>query len=184
MIQEINSKFRKLWRASPGTIYPLLNRLTEKGFLTIEEIIRNNRDLKIYRITDEGKRQLQEVLKVNLGPSMNTLGDYIRTIVQTWVPNEDSINEVMSCFPFHCRPRMREIDEEDITLGNIKRINRIIQDLSFSRDRLSRRLNKIDEQLISLQDLIEKMQEKRKKEMKTIEIKDDIDDEEWDKSFD
>ncbi|MFX1313937.1 MAG: PadR family transcriptional regulator, partial [Promethearchaeota archaeon] len=32
IIQEINKKFKPIWKASPGTIYPLLNRLETKGF--------------------------------------------------------------------------------------------------------------------------------------------------------
>jgi DNA-binding PadR family transcriptional regulator len=180
LIQEINSKFRRLWRATPGTIYPLMNRLTEKGFLTIEEIVRNNRELKIYRITNEGKQQLQEVLKDNLASSMGTLGDYISTIIQTWVPNEENINEVMSCFPFHCRPAVREINENDCTLGNIERVNRIIQDLSFSKRRLSHRLKEIDERLYHFQEVLEKLKSEREKRMKPIEFVDDI---EFDKDF-
>ena len=180
LIQEINSKFRRLWRATPGTIYPLLNKLTENGFLSIEKILRNNRELKIYRITNEGKQKLEDVLKDNLASSMGTLGDYIRTIVQTWVPNEENINEVMSCFPFHCKPRLREIDEEDCSLGNIERINRIIQDLTYSKNRLTHRLEEIDKRLSHLQELVEKLKSDREKKMKTIDI---VDDEEFQKDF-
>lgn len=180
LIQEINSKFRRLWRATPGTIYPLLNKLTENGFLSIEKIIRNNRELKIYRITNEGKKQLEDVLKDNLASSMGTLGDYIRTVVQTWVPNEENINEVMSCFPFHCRPRPREIDEEDCSLRNIERINRIIQDFTYSKNRLTHRLEEIDKRLSQLQELVEKLKSDREKKMKTIDI---VDDEEFQKDF-
>ncbi|GAH71584.1 unnamed protein product, partial [marine sediment metagenome] len=49
--QVINRKFKPMWRASPGTIYPLLNRLNDKGFVETEEFIdKNNRKKKIYRI--------------------------------------------------------------------------------------------------------------------------------------
>jgi DNA-binding PadR family transcriptional regulator len=181
LIQEINSRFRRLWRASPGTIYPLLNQLTEKGFLTIEEIIRNNRELKIYRITAEGKSRLQKVLKNDLESSMGTLGDYIRTVVQTWVPNEENINEMISCFPFHCRPKMREIDEEDPSLPNIEYIERLIRDLSFSKERISHRLEEIDRRLSHFQDLVIKLRNQREKELKPIKI---VDDEEFMKDFD
>jgi len=66
LIRKINEKFKDLWRASPGTIYPLLNRLTMKGYINIEAIIRNNRQLKLYRITESGKKGLKEILKNNL----------------------------------------------------------------------------------------------------------------------
>ncbi len=181
LIQEINSKFRRLWRATPGTIYPLLNQLTERNFLTIEKILKNNRELKIYRITTEGKERLHEVLKDNLASSMGTLGDYISTIIQTWVPNEESINEAMSCFPFHCRPKMRDIDEEDCSLNNIEHIKRIIHDLTFSKGRLSHRLEEIEKRLSYFLELFEKLKNEREKKMKTIDI---VDDEEFLRDFD
>jgi DNA-binding PadR family transcriptional regulator len=181
LIQEVNSKFRRLWRATPGTIYPLLNQLTERGFLTIEKILKNNRELKIYRITIEGKEKLHEVLKDNLASNMGTLGDYISTIIQTWVPNEENINEAMSCFPFHYRPKMREIDEEDCSLSNIEHINRIIHDLTFSRGRLSHRLEEIEKRLSYFQELVQKLKNEREQKMKTIDI---VDDEEFLRDFD
>ncbi|MFX0176473.1 MAG: PadR family transcriptional regulator [Candidatus Hodarchaeota archaeon] len=180
LIQEINSKFRRLWRATPGTIYPLLNQLTERGFLTIEEIMKNNRELKIYRITNEGKQKLHEVLKNNLASSMGTLGDYIRTVIQTWVPNEESINEAVSCFPFHCRPKIREIDENDCSLRNIERIERLIQDLTFSKERLSDRLEDIEQRLSHFEELVKKLKKERDENMKIIDI---VDDDEYTQDF-
>ena len=73
LIRNINDKFEKLWHASPGTIYPLLNRLTKRGFVQMEMVIKNNRNLKLYRITELGQKKLKEVLKSNLEPSINTM---------------------------------------------------------------------------------------------------------------
>ena len=179
LIQEINSKFRRLWHASPGTIYPLLNKLANRGFLKIEEIVRNNRELKIYRITKEGNEKLKEVLNTSLESSINSLGDYIRTILQTWAPNEEKLNSVMSCFP-HCQPVRTEIDEEDYSLQNIARINRIIRDLQFSEKRLSKRLESINEKILYYNDLIKRFETTREANMKNIEI---VDEEEYEKDF-
>ena len=179
LIQEINSKYKRLWRASPGTIYPLLNRLAKNGFLAIEERLRNNRELKIYRITEEGSQKLSEVLNTNLESNINSLGDYIRTILQTWAPNEQKINEVMSCFP-HCRPTRIEINKDDYTLHNIARIDRIIRDLQFSKNRLSKRLEDIDEKIIYYKDLIAHLKDLRESNMKNIEI---VDEDEYNKDF-
>lgn len=174
IIQKINEKFKLLWRASPGTIYPLLNRLFLKKYVESEEIIdENNRHKKIYTITDQGIDRLKDVLKDNLEISMNTLGDFIRTIVRAWVPNEEKINRVMTCFPFHCSPYVREIDENDYTQSNIDRINRRIEDLEFSKKRLSKRLEDIKNQIQNYIELKEKLEIRREKETRIIPILDD-----------
>ncbi len=176
LIRKINEKFKSLWRASPGTIYPLLNRLTTKGYINIEEIIRNNRHLKLYRITESGKKGLKEVLKNNLEPSINTLGEYIRTIVKTWIPNEERIHGMMSCFPYHCEPSSRKINEDDYSLTNIERVNKVIKELDLSKHRLSRRLKEIDKTISEYKVLLNDLKKKREENVKIIEIVDDEDD--------
>ncbi|MFW9987836.1 MAG: PadR family transcriptional regulator [Candidatus Odinarchaeota archaeon] len=172
--QVINRKFKPLWRASPGTIYPLLNRLDEKGFIESKELIdENNRQKKTYKITIQGIERLKETLKDNFEPSMNTLGDYIRTVVNTWLPHEKGIKNVMSCFPFHCTPVERKIDEDDYSLKNIERVERIISDLQFSKERLSIRLKEIEKDIKKFGEILEMLKEKRSANTKTIPIVDD-----------
>ncbi|MFX0039147.1 MAG: helix-turn-helix transcriptional regulator [Promethearchaeota archaeon] len=172
--QEINKKFKPMWRASPGTIYPLLNRLDEKGFVETEEFIdENNRQKKIYRITNQGVERLKEVLKDNFETSMNTLGDYIRTIVNAWLPHEKGIRGAISCFPYHCGPIQREIDTEDFSLKNINRIERILKDLEFSKERIEIRLNDINNEIDTYTKISEDLKKKRELNTKTIPIVDD-----------
>ena len=177
LIRNINAKFKKLWHASPGTIYPLLNRLTNKGFVEKELIIKNNRNLKLYRITEAGKNGLKKVLESNLEPSINTLGEYLRTIVQTWIPNEDRIHSMMSCFPFHQEHSHRSIDEDDLSIANIERVKRKLGELNFSKSRISKRLDHIDKRISHFEGLLNNLKSKRKENTKTIEI---VDDEEYD----
>lgn len=176
LIRKINEKFKNLWRVSPGTIYPLLNRLTAKGFINIEAIIRNNRQLKLYRITESGKKGLKEILKNNLESSINTLGEYIRTIVKTWIPDEERIHGIMSCFPYHCEPSSRNIDKDDYSLANIERVNKVIKELDLSKHRLSRRLKEIDKTISEYKVLLNNLKKKREENVKIIEILDDDDD--------
>ncbi len=172
--QVINKKFKPMWRASPGTIYPLLNRLDKKGFVDTEEFIdENNRQKKIYRISGQGMERLKEILKDNFESSMNTLGDYIRTVVNAWSPHEKRIKGVMSCFPYHCTPTHREINQEDFSLANISRVERIVNDLKFSRERISMRLKEIDNELEKYEDKLKDLKKKREKNTKTIPIVDD-----------
>ena len=172
--QVINRKFKPMWRASPGTIYPLLNRFDVKGFVDTKEFIdKNNRQKKIYRITDLGIERLKEVLKDNFESSMNTLGDYIRTIVNAWLPHENRIRGVMSCFPYHCAPIERELNLDDYSLTNINRFERIINDLKFSRERISIRLEDLNNDIQKYEGSLKNLLEKRETNIKTIPIVDD-----------
>ena len=171
----INKKFNKLWHASPGTIYPLLTRLAKKGFIEMEDIIKNNRSIKLYRITEPGQKKLKEVLKSNLEPSINTLGEYLRTIVQTWNPNEDSINNMMSCFPYHKEHPHRTIDTEDYSIANIERVKRILGELNISKSRISKRMEHIDKRISHFEGLLNNLKTKREENTKTREIVDDDD---------
>ncbi len=182
LARSINKKFNKLWHASPGTIYPLLNRLAKRGFIVMEEVIKNNRNIKLYRITESGQNRLREVLKSNLEPSINTLGEYLRTIVQTWIPNEDSIHSMMSCFPYNREHSHRSIDTEDYSIRNIERVKRILGELNFSKSRISKRMDHIDERISHLEELLSDLQNKREENTKTIEIVDDDDYSDFEKS--
>jgi DNA-binding PadR family transcriptional regulator len=172
--QEINEKFKPMWRASPGTIYPLLNRLDEKGFVETKEFIdENNRQKKIYRITIQGVERLKEVLKDNFETSLNTLGDYIRTIVNAWLPQEKGIRGAMSCFPYHCGATHRDISHEDFSLKNINRTERVIHDLKFSKERLTARLEEIDKEIKKYENILKSLKIQREENTKSIPIVDD-----------
>jgi len=174
IIQEINQKFKAMWKASPGTIYPLLSRLTNRGFVEVEEIIdENNRQKKIYKITSFGKKRLKEVIKDNLESSMNTLGDFIRTVVHTWMPNEERINRVMACFPFECSLHDIRVDDADYSLANIERIQRKINELEYTRHKVKSRLDEIDKRISENKILLTKLKNMREENMKTIPIVDD-----------
>ncbi|MFW9947461.1 MAG: PadR family transcriptional regulator, partial [Candidatus Odinarchaeota archaeon] len=162
-------------------LYPLLGRLEERGFVESEEIIdENNRQKKIYKITSIGEEKLEEILKDNFESSVSTLGDYIRTIIQTWLPEEKDMKRVMSCFPFHYDSHRWKINEEDCSLENINRLERIINDLDFSRKRLIHRLGEIDKEIEHYQKMLEKLKIERDRNAKTIPI---VDGDEFEKDF-
>ena len=173
LARTINKKFNKLWHASPGTIYPLLNRLAKGGFIEMEVILKNNRNIKLYRITEPGQKKLREVLKNNLEPSIDTLGEFLRTIVQTWIPNEDRIHSMMSCFPYNREHSHRSIETDDYSIKNIERVKRILGELNFSKSRIAKRMDHIDKRISHLEVLLSDLQDKREKNTKTIEIVDD-----------
>ena len=182
LIQDINDKFKDLWQASAGTIYPLLNRLSKKLLVEMKEIVdENNRKKKIYSITKKGKEELKRVLEDNLEPSINTLGDYIKTIIKASVPSEETMEKMMGCFPFPEFPFEQEIDDSDYSLRNIDKIERIITHLKHGKRRLETRLKTLEKKIEDYSQLLETLRTERDKNAKIIEIVDN--DEEFEKDF-
>jgi DNA-binding PadR family transcriptional regulator len=57
MMEELK---RHGYEISPGTLYPTLHSLEEKGYLKSEEVVEKGRIRRYYRITKRGKRMLTE----------------------------------------------------------------------------------------------------------------------------
>uniref|UniRef100_A0A7J3ZKA9 PadR family transcriptional regulator n=1 Tax=Fervidicoccus fontis TaxID=683846 RepID=A0A7J3ZKA9_9CREN len=56
------SRFEEVYgfRPSPGAIYPILKKLTEMGLVSVEERAEGGRGVKVYSLTDKGRRFLSE----------------------------------------------------------------------------------------------------------------------------
>ena len=171
--QQINEKFKGMYKASAGTIYPLLNRLTEKKYLKVEEILENNRQKKIYEVTEEGIERLKEVLEGNLRLSIDTLGDFVKTVIKAF-PVRVNFDDCFCGWPSHDVPEKVEIDEEMYTLENIEKVKRILERLNIAKKRYQRRVKHITKQIENYQQILAKLEEGRKK-AKPIEIIDDDD---------
>jgi DNA-binding PadR family transcriptional regulator len=182
IIQEINKKFGKIWRASAGTIYPLLHRLNQRNFVESEEIIDdNNRQKRIYKVTEEGVKELKKVLENNLPLSIETLGDYLKTVMGASLPNQETFDKLMCCFPFPFpESHHNGVDSQDYSLENIKRLERIINRLTIAKGRLSNRLDELDQKISNYQTLHDDLMMKREQNMKDIPI---VDDEEFEEEF-
>ena len=60
IIQMIKVKFGGMWHSSAGTIYPLLNRLSEKNFVKIQEITDKYIE-NIDRIIEQKDKEIMEI---------------------------------------------------------------------------------------------------------------------------
>jgi len=58
IMKEIENKTEGRWKPSPGSIYPLLAWLQEKGFT--KEVTEQEPGMKRYRLTEQGKALLEE----------------------------------------------------------------------------------------------------------------------------
>ncbi len=174
LIQDINEKFKDLWQASAGTIYPLLKRLSNKLLVEMKEVIdENNRQKKVYRITETGMEELKKALEDNLEPSITTLGDYIKTIIKASMPSEVMMEKIMGCFPFPDFPFDYEVDDTDYSLRNIKNLENIIRHLKRGKHRLETRLNGLEKKIKGYTKILEMIKTERNKNTKIIEIVDD-----------
>ncbi|MFW9866499.1 MAG: PadR family transcriptional regulator [Candidatus Thorarchaeota archaeon] len=177
--QRINRKFIGLWRGSAGTIYPLLNKLTENGFVEVFETTEGHRLKKKYKITEKGIDELRNVLDNNIQPSVNSLMDFIFTMIDD-IPRIKSNVETMFCsFPHHRSVMMVNIDESDLSLQNISRIKHHIRSMEITRDKLQRRIKELNEQIEASKSILKDIEEKRKN-AKPIEI---LDEDDYDKNM-
>lgn len=64
-------------RVKPATVYPLLNRLEAEGFLVSELIEKNQRELRCYRLTEEGKNFLTKMLALFKLPIRRVITDLL-----------------------------------------------------------------------------------------------------------
>ncbi len=174
LIQEINNKFKDLWKASAGTIYPLLNRLEERGFIASKEITEGGRQKKLFNITIKGKEELKNILENNLEISLQTLGDYIKTIVKASVPEDQFFNQMIAFFPFPKPPfRLDKIDASDCSLENIKKVENRIRELRNHLKRMKKQEEYIENQIEEHERLRDLLIAERHKNAKNIEIVDD-----------
>lgn len=177
--QRINRRFRGLWRGSAGTIYPLLKNLTDNGFVEVSEIIEGNRLKKKYIITEKGIAELRNVLDVNIQPSVHSLMDFISTMIDD-IPRIKNNVETMFCsYPHHRSVMNVKIDENDFSLQNINRIKNHIETLDVTRDKLEKRVRRLNNQIEEARLILKDIEEKRK-DARIIEI---LDDDDYDKKM-
>ena len=178
IIQRLNKQFRGMGSTSAGTIYPLLNRLENKNLIKSSDVIESKRQKKIYFITDKGVDELKQVLESNLEPSINSLGDFIKTIFKAYMPSEETMVRIIGHFPFPGFTQDYEIDEVDYSLGNVERLKRIIAHLERGKQSLEKKLNGLEKKIEKYKEVLEKIRVERDENAKIIEIIDD--DEEFD----
>ena len=171
--QVINRRFRGLWRGSAGTIYPLLSKLAEIGFVSITEITEGNRPKKKYDITKKGVIELKNVLSDNIFPSMHSLMDYIFTIVDDFPGIKRNVETMFCSFPYHRSVDHPKINEEDLSLQNQHLIENSIKKLEHSKHELTERIKMIEKQISKSKRVLTVIKKERVVKAKNIEILDD-----------
>jgi DNA-binding PadR family transcriptional regulator len=60
ILREIESKTEGSWRPGAGSIYPILKELVGEGYIKAEPSEKSRTSQRVYRITSEGEKYLQE----------------------------------------------------------------------------------------------------------------------------
>jgi len=176
LIKEINATFGDMWRVSAGTIYPLLQRLNSKDLVEIEEIIERNRNIKYYKVTNNGKEKLKNLLDNKLEGNFLKVLDYVRTVI-SGIPTtfKEKFEDMCSCFPSHHGPSSCGMSGEphgnDKPIMNLTQIKLRIERLEQVKKRMNSRVQNLDKEIKELKE----MQAEIEKNMKHIEISDDED---------
>lgn len=169
----ISGQFMGMWKASPGTIYPLLSRLAEKGYLIIREITDNNRQKKLYTVTDAGKEKLKNVLDNTLETSVRTLFDYVTALIDGRPQMKVKMNDCFCDWPSHKEQRREQrrgkVDVDDYSNININRIEQHLTRLRKNKQYFEGKVNKINEQITYHESLLQELKKKQKENEVIIE---------------
>ncbi|MGD6934144.1 MAG: PadR family transcriptional regulator [Candidatus Bathyarchaeia archaeon] len=76
---EINNEVKRLTgrRLKPATLYPLLNRLEDEGFLASELMEKGRRKLRCYRLTEKGENCLAKMSELFKLPLRRIISDLL-----------------------------------------------------------------------------------------------------------
>ncbi len=81
IIKLLNERFKGLWTPSAGTIFPVLARLEDKGFITKEQANTGDRSALAHKITERGQSALKSQITKDTDQELKFIGDYLRQLL-------------------------------------------------------------------------------------------------------
>ena len=92
LLTEIEQKTHGAWRPGPGSVYPLLKALVQRGFIESEKAGGRRSDQRRYRITRAGEKRLQDARKMYrlVGERWNSLRGIFADLI-----DQDSIADFL-----------------------------------------------------------------------------------------
>jgi len=112
--KEIEAGVGNFYKASYGSIYPALKKLTDKGFLTMVEKPHGGRIKKYYEATELGKSEFLKWLSSSFDPNSDETTS-LATIFFFGELSEDVRNRIIGEYEFYMEQglrKLREIEEE------------------------------------------------------------------------
>ena len=122
IIQALQERFHSFYIPSPGTVYPTLQMLEEMGYVTATK----QEDKRVYTITDEGRRFLDE---------QKEFEERISSQIRSWwnAENIDDIREAMSEFE-----RLAQLLRDKARTADTEKLSRIRQAISSAYEEISK----------------------------------------------
>jgi len=127
IMDTIERETKGLWRPSPGSVYPLLAWLVDKGF--IREANRGEEGVKRYTITEEGKAFLKNANEFEAG--LSSLRFMVPTLISQLgiTPREEDLSIRMYLAKFFSdMVRFRESFEANPSKERLEEVCTIIKD--------------------------------------------------------
>ncbi|MBU7015696.1 MAG: PadR family transcriptional regulator [Theionarchaea archaeon] len=107
LIKDIEERTDGKWVPSKGMVYPLLNRMEEKGLIEVLEV--GERSKKLYTITEKGKKEL-DLLKERHKEINERFNTFRKLVFETFFPPEEA--ELAELF-FALRRKVMEAPDKE-----------------------------------------------------------------------
>ncbi len=90
LIHNLDKHFAGTWKASSGTVYPILSKLKLNGFLNIREVKSPIGPLKkVYSLTEAGEEILKKKVNVNFSKQIEFIENFLTELVSIYVESID-----------------------------------------------------------------------------------------------
>lgn len=99
----INNIIGPMARASNGRIYPLLNNLVAAGQIAVEEQEENGRQVRTYRITDEGRSRFRQLMMDTSSNPREYVEIFSFKATVLWLLNPDDRLHLIDHYIHFCR---------------------------------------------------------------------------------
>lgn len=140
IMKEIKNRTRGFYTPTPGGVYPILRDLERNGYAKGEWHRQNNRNVKTYRITEEGKIILKHAIarQSEIASNMNALfQEFAR----------DVLNIKSASLPVMPNPFSPFLEEETIKTTDIEGLERQKRQLNQQTRMIRERIREIDKML-------------------------------------
>ena len=120
LIQKLDKHFAGTWKASSGTVYPILSKLKSNGFLNIREVKSPIGPLKkVYSLTEAGEEILKRKVNLNFSKQIEFIENFLIELTSIYIESfDDNLQE----------------EETKTVLGTLKEtFDRVLQNVPIGR---------------------------------------------------
>jgi len=107
--KEIEDGIGSFYKASYGNLYPTLKRLTDKGYLTMNEQKQGNRLKKYYKATEAGKESFLEWLSAPIDTNASAESQLAQIFLYGELPKEIRDKRLQEC-EFFAEQGLRQLE--------------------------------------------------------------------------